>query len=258
LALIGSAGAGLAGRAPAVKVRAAGTESWTPLFNGRDLEGWTPKFTGSDLGTNYLSTFRVENGVLRVVYDGYEKFNSQFGHLFYREKLSRYRVRVEYRFVGKQTLGGPGWAFRNSGIMLHCEPPEGMEKGQEFPVSIEVQLLGGDGVAKRSTANLCTPGTNVVMGGKLITQHCTDSSSKTYHGDQWVTAEVEVLGNERIRHYVEGDLVLEYTEPQLDPADKDARRLLAKGVPKMLDSGFISLQAESHPVEFRKVELLRL
>ncbi len=230
---------------------------WVSLFNGKDLEGWTIKIRGCDLGENYLETFRVENGVLRVAYDRYEKFDGRFGHLFFREKFSHYRLRAEYRFVGNQTPGGPSWAFRNSGLMLHCPAPEAMRKDQDFPVSIEVQLLGGDGVGKRSTANLCTPGTHVVMGGKLVTQHCTDSRSQTYHGDQWVTVEVEVRGGGVIRHYVNGDLVMEYEKPQWDEGDGDAKGLIKDG-DKVLREGYIALQAESHPVEFRKVELMVL
>jgi hypothetical protein len=236
----------------------ARTGKWIQLFDGRDLEGWAPKIRGFPLGENHSNTFRVEDGILKVAYDRYTTFDGKFGHLFYREKLSHYVVRAEYRFVGQQTPGGPSWAVRNSGIMLHCQAPESMEKEQEFPVSIEVQLLGGDGANPRSTANLCTPGTNVVMNGKLITQHCTNSRSKTYHGDQWVTVEVEVRGSKSIKHIVEGQTVLEYTEPQLDERDRDAQRLLARGADKMLREGYLSLQAESHPVEFRKVELLRL
>ncbi len=262
-ALFSAAGAGLALAGAPQRLEAAATVAarsgkWISLFNGKDLDGWTPKITGSDLGDNYLNTFRVEEGLLKVAYDRYTKFEGQFGHIFYREKLSHYVIRLEYRFVGEQVPGGPGWAFRNSGIMLHCQSPESMEKKQDFPVSIEVQLLGGDGTHKRSTANLCTPGTNVVMGGKLITQHCTDSTSKTYHGDQWVTVEIEVRGNEQIRHLIDGETVLAYTQPQLDESDASAKKLLAGGADKMLREGYISLQAESHPVHFRKVELMRL
>lgn len=238
---------------------APAAEPWIPLFNGKNLDGWTPKIKGFDLGDNHLDTFRVENGVLRVVYDKYTKFDEKYGHLFYREKFSHYRLRAEYRFVGEQTPGGPGWAFRNSGLMLHCQAPETMRKAQDFPVSIEVQLLGGDGRAERSTANLCTPGTHVMMKGKLHTAHCTDSSSKTYHGDQWVTVEIEVRGDQVLRHFVNGEPVLEYQQPQLDPGDADAKRLLEqRGGEKLLREGWISLQAESHPVEYRKVELQRL
>src|SRR5690349_19980605 len=112
--------------------------------------------------------------------------------------------------------GVPDWTFRNSGVMLHSEDPRGMELNQEFATSLEAQLLGGSGEGKRSTMNLFTPGTDVVMDGKLIRQHCIDSSSKTYHGDQWVTAEVEVHGSKLIRHKIEGETVLEYSLPQLD------------------------------------------
>jgi len=170
------------------------TNSWLPLFNGRDLSGWKVKIKGYPLGENHLDTFRVENGVLRVAYDKYRQFDGKFGHLFFMRPFSHYRLRVEYRFVGEQTPGGPGWAWRNSGIMLHCQAPETMRVDQEFPVSIEVQLLGGDGRNERPTANLCTPGTHVVLNGRLHTQHCTNSRSKTFHGDQCVTVEVEVRG----------------------------------------------------------------
>jgi hypothetical protein len=234
-------------------------EKWIPLFNGQDLEGWTPKITRHPLRENFGNTFRVENGVLKVVYDQYDNFAGQFGHLFYREPFSHYRLRVEYRFVAEQVPGGPDWAARNSGIMIHCQPPETMQQNQNFPVSIEIQLLGGRGNnEKRPTANVCTPGTHVVMNGQLVKRHCTNSTSQTFYGDQWVTVEVEVRGNEVVRHIIDGKTVLEYSEPQLDEQDADAQRLLRERPEKRLSSGYISLQSESHPVEFRKVELLRL
>lgn len=231
---------------------------WVSLFNGKDLSGWTPKIRGYELGENFGNTFRVEDGLLKVGYEAYDNFDERFGHLFYMHSFSNYKFRVEYRFVGEQCNGGPGWAFRNSGIMVHGESPKLMAKGQDFPVSIEVQLLGGKGQGQRTTANLCTPGTNVVKEGKLFTPHCTSSSSKTYHGDQWVTVEIEVLGNKSIKHIAEGQTVLAYTQPQLDPRDAHSKELIDKAGTKMLSGGTISLQSESHPVEFRKVEIMLL
>jgi len=230
---------------------------WKPLFNGKDLTGWKVKITGHELGDNYGNTFRVEDGILKVSFDQYEKFDGKFGHLFYEKPMSNYVLRVEYRFVGDQVPGGPGWAFRNSGIMIHGQSPESMTKDQNFPVSVEVQLLGGSGSGKRPTGNVCTPGTHVVMDGKLVTRHCNPSRSKTYHGDQWVTIEVEVRGNKLIKHTIDGDVVMQYTHPQLDEKDADARKLINSGN-KMLSGGSVSLQAESHPVEFRKVEVREL
>ncbi len=237
----------------------AAEENWIPLFNGTNLDGWIPKIRGHEANDNFGDTFRVEDGLIKVVYDKYDnKFNERFGHLFYHLPFSNYRLRVEYRFVGEQMPDGAGWAFRNSGIMIHGQSPESMTKDQDFPVSIEVQLLGGSGSGERHTANLCTPGTHVVMDGKLHTQHCTDSKSKTYHGDQWVTVEVEVHGNRLIKHIIDGETVIEYTQPQLDEGDANARRLLAEGADRMLSGGSISIQSESHPVQFRKIELLKL
>ena len=231
---------------------------WVQLFNGENLDGWTPKIRYHELGDNYANTFRVEDGLMKVRYDGYDDFNQTFGHIFYATPFSHYRFRVEYRFVDEQCPGGPGWALRNSGVMIHGEAPETMAKDQDFPVSIEVQLLGGDGQNKRTTSNLCTPGTNVVMDGKLFKPHCTKSSSKTYHGEQWVTAEIEVRGSQVIRHILEGETVIEYTEPQLDERDEHAKELAEKNGGLLLTGGSISLQSESHPIDFRKVEIMRL
>mgnify|MGYP001059977748 CR=1 FL=1 len=236
----------------------ADPKDWIQLFNGKDLDGWTPKITGHALGENFANTFRVENGVLKVSYDGYKDFDRKFGHLFYRDKFSHYVIAVEYRFVGEQAPGGPSWAVRNSGIMLHAQAPETMTREQDFPISIEVQLLGGTGSGERPTANLCTPGTHVVMDGKLVEQHCIQSRSKTYHGDEWVRVEVKVLGSERIEHIVEGRTVLAYEKPQIGGGAVNQFDPAVKRDGMLLEEGYIALQSESHPIEFRKVELLNL
>jgi hypothetical protein len=231
---------------------------WKPIFDGKSMDGWTPKIRGYELGDNFGDTFKVTDGKLVVGYDKYDQFDEKFGHLFYKDTFSHYRIRVEYRFIGEQCKGGPGWATRNSGIMIHGQDPKTMTKDQKFPVSIEVQLLGGNGQDKRATANLCTPGTNVVMGDKLFTPHCTNSKSKTFHGDEWVTVEVEVNGGGVIKHLINGEEVLAYSQPQLDPKDADTKPLIKDPKNLILEGGTISLQSESHPCEFRKVEIMIL
>ncbi|NBB21905.1 DUF1080 domain-containing protein [Runella sp. CRIBMP] len=235
----------------------ADKEEWKQLFNGKNLDGWDVKIRGYALNENFGNTFRVENGSMVVRYDAYDDFKQQYGHIFYKGDFSYYRVAVEYRFVGEQAPKGEGWAWRNSGIMVHGQPAETMGLKQDFPASIEVQLLGGND-KKRTTCNLCTPGTNVVIDGKLITQHCINSTSQTYNGDQWVRAEVLVLGDSLIQHFANGEKVLEYNKPQLGGGNVSGHdpALLVNG--KLLEHGSISLQSESHPVEFRKVELLEL
>ena len=188
-------------------------DGWVQLFDGKTLDGWTPKIKGFDLGDNYADTFSVKDSVIRVDYSKYDKWDKRYGHLFYKDKFSHYRMRVEYRFVGEQIKGGEGWALRNSGLMIHCQDPKSMGKDQEFPVSVEVQFLGGNGKDKRPTCNMCSPGTNVVYNGKLYTPHTLNSTSKTFHGDEWVTAEVEVNGGGVVKHFVNGEQVLEYEQP---------------------------------------------
>ena len=233
-------------------------KGWIQLFNGKDLNDWNIKITGFPLGENYGNTFRVEDGLLKVRYDQYKNFDGHFGHIFYKTPYSHYRIRVEYRFVGEQCPGGASWAYRNSGIMIHGQSAQSMELNQDFPVSIEAQLLGGNGTDERSNLNVCTPGTNIVLNGQLYTEHCYNSSSKTYAGDQWVTAELEVQGDSIIRHILDGKVVLEYSKPQLDERDANYQKLLPPDGDKLLKKGTISLQSESHPIDFRKVELLNL
>jgi hypothetical protein len=229
---------------------------WIPLFNGQDLSGWTAKITGSDLGEDPWGTFRVEDGLLTVGYEAYDEFGSRFGHLFYDEPFSDYELRVEYRFVGSQVEGGPGWAFKNSGVMFHAQSPESMLRDQDFPISLEAQFLGGNGTDERPTANLCTPGTHVEMDGALVEDHCINSTSPTYHGEEWVTVDIVVLGDS-ITHMVNGETVLAYARPVIgggvvngfDPAEKVDGRPLTEG--------FIALQSESHPIQFRQVLVRR-
>ena len=242
----------------ALSLSAQTKKDWLQLFNGKNLKDWKPKITGYPLGENFANTFRVSNKLLQVRYDGYDDFASKFGHLFYKNPYSYYIIAVEYRFVSDQAKNGPGWATRNSGIMVHGQDPKTMTKDQDFPISIEVQLLGGLGKGPRTTANLCTPGTNVVRDGKLFTPHCVNSKSKTYDGDGWVRVEVKVLGDEKVEHIIDGEVVLSYDKPQVGGGNVSKHDPSAKQDGKLLTGGSISLQSESHPVDFRKVELLDL
>lgn len=234
------------------------TPQWKQLFNGKDLNDWKPKITGYPLNDNYANTFVVENGVMKVKYDGYPSFDGKFGHIFYKKKFSYYLLGIEYRFVGQQCTNGPGWALRNSGVMLHCQSPETMLKDQDFPISLEAQFLGGNGKDPRTTANLCTPGTNVYMNGNLFTTHCTPSSSQTYHGEQWVRVELLVLGDSIIKHIIDKKVVIEYTKPQIGGGNVTNYDAAIKKDGMLLKEGYIALQSESHPIEFRKVEIIEL
>ena len=233
---------------------------WVSLFNGQDLKGWTLKIAKHPLGENFADTFQVEDGILKVSYDGYEKFDQQYGHLFTDLAYSRYILRLEYRFTGKMMADAPKYVNLNSGVMLHAQPPQSMRPDQGFPASLEMQFLADEGKGLRSTGNLCTPGTHVEMGGELITKHIVKSSAPTFPADEWVRMEVEVRGHDEIIHRVNGVEVLRYQHPQLDPACKiaPASDITDAGGPLKLRSGHIALQAEGQPVWFRNIELKSL
>src|SRR4030095_12502431 len=161
--------------------RKAPASDWQTMFNGRNLDGGFVKLPHHDVGDNYADTFRVENGVIRVMYDKYGDFGARFGHLFYTQKFSHYVLALEYRFFGEQAKGGPGYAKLNSGVMVHAEGPGANLKDQDWPISVEAQFLAGG----RTTMNVCTPGTEIFMTGEMVKVRCTNSTSTIYATDDW-------------------------------------------------------------------------
>ena len=234
--------------------RTAPASDWQELFNGHNLDGWVVKLAHHEVGDNYADTFRVENGLIRVMYDKYSEFGARFGHLFYKQRLSHYVVSVEYRFFGEQMKGGPSYARLNSGLMIHSQAPETILKDQDWPISVEAQFLAGN----RTTMNVCTPGTEIFMHGEMVKAHCTNSTSKIYPDDAWVKVEVEVLGAEHVRHIIDGQTVLEYEKPMIGGGVATGYDPAVKKDGTILEDGYIALQAESQPVEFRNVRLLNL
>ena len=237
----------------------ADEEEWIALFNGRDLDDWIPKIRYHPVGENYANTFRVEDGLFTVSYDGYDAFKEQFGHMFYKEPFSHYRLRVEYRFIGEPLADTPGWAYRNSGAMVHSQDPATMPPEQDFPISIEVQFLGGlsDG-KERPTGNMCSPGTHIEYQGEFNDTHCISSNSPTFDGDQWVLSETLVLGSEKFVHYINGQAVIEYANTTYGGGVVSGHRPEMKPDGEALGEGYISLQSEGHAIQFRRVELLNL
>lgn len=249
------------------------SEEWTSLFNGKDLTNWDIKIANYAINDNYKNTFLVEDGMIRINYNEYDTFDDAFGHMYYKESYSHYKLRFDYRFVGEQTDGGASWNVRNSGIMLHSQSAQSNDFGQGFPVSIELQLLGGLGTEDRTTGNVCTPGTAVMMGDTINYNHCINSTSKTYHGDQWVSAEAIVLGGESMQFIIDNDTVLVFQKPLIGGGfisqeyqgkdwdqfgvDKGKSKWISKEG-EILTEGYISLQAESHPIDFKNITLLNL
>lgn len=229
---------------------------WIQIFNGKNLDGWEVKIRGYDFGNNYRNTFKVDNGSIKVSYEGYRKFGDRFGHLFYTQKeFKNYILSLEYKFSGKHLKGAPGWSIKNSGVMLHCQDPRSMLKNQEFPVSAEAQLLGGVGEGERPTANICTPGTDVDINGKMADGHCINSNSKTYE-DEWVNVKLIVYSDSLIHHVIQSDTVLTYTNLRVGGDFVPTNYGLEIG--EKLTHGYISLQSEGHPVEFKDIRILEI
>ena len=209
------------------------SEDWKALFNGKDINDWIVKIHHHDVGENFGNTFRVEDDIIKARYDAYGgEFNDQFGHLYYKQPYSYYRLQLEYRLVGVLYPGAPSYTIINTAVMFHSQDPRTMPKEQNWPISVEMQFLGGlsDG-NPRPTGNMCSPGTEVIFEGKMYPGHCINSTSPTIEGDQWVKAELIVYGDSLVVHLINGERVLEYTQPQIggsvveryDPSMKPVR-----------------------------------
>jgi hypothetical protein len=244
-------------------------EEWNALFNGRDLSGWEVKIKDHPLNENYMNTFRVEDSMLRVVYADYEKFDNQFGHLYTKTPYSYYKLRLQYRFTGDQLADAPGWADRNSGVMIHSQPAASLELHQNFPVSLEFQFLCGNGKDTNQTGNVCTPGTYITHDGKVFDGHIFPATSKTYLKNEWINAQVDVYGDSLVRHIINGDTVLTYTNAMIGQGfvNKEMSWTQAGIIDSMiwinkantpLREGHIALQAESQPIDFKGIEILNL
>jgi Domain of Unknown Function (DUF1080) len=237
----------------------ADKKDWQTLFNSRDLKNWTVKIFHHEVGDNYGNTFRVEDGIMKVRYDQYDSFNNRYGHLYYDTPFSYYHLVVEYRFVGEWRKDAPSYTIKNSGVMFHSQDPRTMPKEQDWPISVEMQFLAGLGDGKpRPTGNMCSPGTDVVFKGQIDPRHCIESTSKTYEGEQWVRAELIVLGDSLITHIINGDTVLQYSKPQIGGGVANGFDPKIKQDGKLLSTGFIAMQSEGQPIDFRKVEILNL
>jgi len=231
-------------------------EDWISLFNGRDLANWTVKIHHHEVGVNAGNTFRVEDGMIKVRYDQYGDFNDQFGHLYYDEPFSRFHLVVEYRFAGTLQPGAPEYTLLNSGVMFHSQDPRSMPREQNWPISVEMQFLAGLGDGQpRPTGNMCSPGTEIVFNGELYANHCLNSTSKTYEANEWVRAELIVLGDSLITHLINGDTVLRYSKPTMGGGVVNGYDSALWQPGKPLTSGFIALQSEGQPIDFRKVAL---
>ncbi len=234
-------------------------QGWISLFNGKDLSDWIVKIHHHEVGDNYGNTFRVKDGVIQVRYDQYDKFNDRFGHLYFQEPFSYYHLSLEYRFVGQWRSDAPVYTLKNSGVMFHSQDPRTMPREQDWPISVEMQLLEGLGDGKpRPTGNMCSPGTDVVFQGKIDSRHCIDSSSKTYEGEQWIKAEIIVLGDSLITHIINGDTVLQYSKPQIGGGIVNGFEPAMKQDGKPLRSGYIALQSEGQEIDFRNIKLRKL
>lgn len=231
-------------------------KKWITLFNGKNLDGWKTKIAGYPLGENFGNTFRVENGMISVRYDQYgDNFNNRFGALYYDKKFSNYRLKVEYRFVGETAPGAPSWGFRDSGVQYHCQAPSSLGLSQSFPVCLEYNLHGGNGKDERPVGEICASGTYVQINGKRNSSFCTPATEKkTFHGDQWVTLEIEIKGG-KIAHFANGQEILRFENPKYDSNHEIAKTLI-KGNDDTVKDGYISLQSNSHPIDFRKIEIL--
>lgn len=218
---------------------------WKNIFNGYNFAGWLPKVAGYELGENPGNIFSINNGAMHLDHKAFSRLEGRYAHIFYKEPFDKYRLKFQYRFLDHLVAAAPKYVYRNSGLMLHSQNPTTIGKYQAFPISVEAQFLGSGSTKKNTTANVCTPGTEIYQNNKRVPVHCLRSNSANYMGDQWVEMEVSVSSDKEIVHYIEGKEVLRYQSPQLDNG-------------KPLTSGWIAFQAEGHELEIKNIQIMEL
>ncbi len=234
--------------------------AWRPLFDGRTLDGWTPKISGYPAGENYQQTFVVQDGAIVVSYAGYDQFKGRFGHLFYKTPFKAYRLRLMYKVLDPSLPDTPAWARGNSGVMFHSQSAESMTLAQPFPISVEFQILGRDGEGPRPTGAVCTPGVSITFDGVRAKEHCTSpANGPTIPNGTWTKLELDVLPNGEVFQKINGVVVQHYGGLELDPNDRFAAvakdYMSARSGSLALTEGYIALQSEGHPIEFKDIEI---
>ncbi len=272
--------------------------NWIQMLRKGDtkLSDWTPKIQGHAAGENPYNSFsygETSDGQPRlIVTDTVSNTSSYgYGHLFYKTAYSDYIVRAKYHFPTKESFaGGAGsWTIQNNGLMLHCQSAASMDKGQDYPKSIENQLIGywsyGDGSPPNTTtSNLCLVNTSVNYHGQWYSDgtghHCTqskfhslaydssttpakgaNSTNATWPGkDIWEYAMDRVIDSTSMTFYMRSrpdtawDSVLGVTQIRLGLTNTSS----GPGSTTALGSGYISIQMEGTSTEFASIEVLNL
>lgn len=229
---------------------ATSTDGWVNLFNGKDLTGWVPLIHKSKVGENYMDTFRADsvNKVIRIAYDKYpnQSFDGRIGNLYYNKRLTNYRVRVTYRFIEPQAKNPVSWGRNNSALMIFAVDPYTITGDPQLPPMIELQLLGSPSAGGTTSPNYCD------LGGMSMQQHSArcgnNGSGKAPNpANQWTTVEAEV--------HVTGVTKVFQLPDTTNPAQTmSGPRYMNQAV----TGGFVALQSESQPIEFKDILLKEL
>jgi len=189
---------------------------WTPLFDGRTLDGWT--------AAEHPESFSVEDGVIRA--------RGPRAHLFYVGDGDASFSDFELRF---EVNARPG---ANSGVYFHTRWQDTGWPERGYEAQIDNTHVGADGRPGSSRTG------SLVGVRNLVRSPAPD--------DTWFTYRIRVEAN-RIQLHVDGDLVVDYIEPE-DPPRSAANR------GRRLSSGTFALQSHDpdSDVRFRNIEVREL
>ncbi|MGJ8643206.1 MAG: 3-keto-disaccharide hydrolase [Luteolibacter sp.] len=246
-------------------VKAPEKGEWIKLFNGKDLTGWKVNtgHSGDEESLEANEIFQVRDGVLRV-YPGAENGSKQYNAtLVHEKKWESYHLRVEYRW-GENKFQPRMEAERDSGVLFHIHS----EPEKVWPPSVELQLGDGKPGDVRVTGDLCLIGNSrgespseekkyspespmQIRGQKDPGEKRREIRTKVVvHAEkpigEWNTVDLIVHGSEKAEFHVNGQLVNEVYGLKFRDGTGDW---------KLLDSGFIGLEAEWAQVEFRNVSI---
>lgn len=272
--------AGLAwSQTPVVTLPKPDAEGWIKLFRGDNTSDFY-----SFMGTSRLVPSKNKgpfpNNVFTVVAgDTIQSLGSPAGHLIFKQPFSHYRVSFQLRWPG---------SVGNTGLLTKVQEDD-TAQSQGFPRSVECQGDPNQGIGQiwaLGTLGGQNGGTWITFHGKKIphpadwaagqqaTQYDPASPEMDFGGGGdpynnlivgkpgyqkpkpaavsnggWVTVEVESHGKDTTRHFVDGELVMEYRNPRIAPRNN------ADQVIKYLTSGLFAWQSEGSRVWFRNMKI---
>ena len=240
-------------------------ESWTPLFNGRDLSGWYTFLQKHGKNSDPDRVITIEDGAIHLYKHAAEGSTVVMGYIATEKEYGDYHLRFQYRWGTKKFQ--PRYALkRDAGLYYHIIGPDAV-----WPRALQYQIQQTDvgdliGLYGMQLDTWIDPATRDGQGVHLpgLRSRAASRASSAARASATrsgcpATFEVDGWNTDR------GDRAGRHHGPSSSTARSSTRGgTSASGLPspaaspRPLTRGRIALEIEAAEIEFRNVEIRRL